>query len=38
MNSIEGMSDVRKNFYMEVLSFRYHELEKVYNQLREAMT
>ena len=38
MNSMEGMSDVRKNFYMEVLSFRYHELEKVYNQLREAMT
>ena len=38
MNSMEGMSDVRKKFYMEVLSFRYHELEKVYNQLREAMT
>lgn len=38
MNSMEGMSDVRKNFYMEVLSFRYHELEKIYNQLREAMT
>ena len=38
MNSMERMSDVRKNFYMEVLSFRYHELEKVYNQLREAMT
>ena len=38
MNGIEGMSDVRKKFYMEVLSFRYHELEKVYNQLREAMT
>ena len=38
MNGIEGMSDVRKKFYMEVLDFRYHELEKVYNKLKEAMT
>ena len=36
MNSMEGMSDVRKKFYMEVLNFRYHELEKAYNKLKEA--
>ena len=29
---------VRKKFYIEVFDFRYHELEKVYYQLREAMT
>ena len=38
IRNIEGMSDVRKKFYMEVLNFRYHELEKGYNKLKEAMT
>lgn len=36
IRNIEGMSDVRKKFYMEVLNFRYHELEKAYNKLKEA--
>ncbi len=38
INNIEGMSNVRKKFYSDVLSFRYQELEKVYYKLKEAMT
>ena len=34
--NIEGMSNIRKNFYISVLDGRYEILESVYDKLKEA--
>ena len=34
--NIEGMSNIRKNFYISVLDGRYEILKSVYDKLKEA--
>ena len=38
IDNIEGMSEVRKKFYIDVLNYRYKVLESVYHKLKEALS
>jgi hypothetical protein len=34
INDIEGMSNIRKEFYKKIITLRYEIIEKVYNKLK----